>query len=192
MHATFTVVRACLFFIGRDTTSTTNLYTTCTQPVHHLYTTCTPPVHHLYTTCTPPVHNLYYQHVTYLFQGVFQPWQPCLHQMNVLQKNPTATFTEFMHAVFGTVFLALPHGNVEKFFVGHVFRVFLHPPSGVHAGKQREEDGGGGAGFIDGFSNVERGLPNVFGPNVRFHKTRQLRRQSIRSHQSNDQQAVKA
>jgi hypothetical protein len=163
IHATVTVVtRACLFFIGRDVA----------QRV--------PPYNQ--TINTP----------TYLFQGVFQAWQPRLHQMNVLQQDPTATFTEFVHAVFSTVFLALAHGNVEKFFVRDVFRVFLHPPSGVYPGKQREEDGGGGAGFIDGFSNVERGLPNVFGPNVRFHKTRQLRRQSIRPHQPNDQQAVKA
>ena len=73
--------------------------------------------------------------------------QPILHQVNVLQHEPSALLRQMRQVGSGPVLLALAHRQVDQLAVRDAVvafpRTILHPGGGVHAREQQEENGCG-------------------------------------------------
>mmetsp|Transcript_57669 Transcript_57669/g.137354 ORF Transcript_57669/g.137354 Transcript_57669/m.137354 type:complete len:402 (+) Transcript_57669:1360-2565(+) len=127
-------------------------------------------------------------------QRALQVFQPGLHQVNVLQHDPSTFLCHLVQAVQGDLLLALAHGDVQQLPVrlclAQLSSQGLDGGRGVHTWEQHEEEGGDGRGLFEGDLHVEGRLLHKVLAQVVDHELRQRGADAVLAHDAEQEEAL--
>mmetsp|Transcript_30652 Transcript_30652/g.69674 ORF Transcript_30652/g.69674 Transcript_30652/m.69674 type:complete len:931 (-) Transcript_30652:423-3215(-) len=128
------------------------------------------------------------------FQGTLQLLQPSLHEVDVLEHDPSTLLCHLREVVERNCLLALAHGDVQEAAVGlrdaQFFAQRLHRRRGVHAGEQNEEIGADRSRLLVRYLHVEGRLLNVVLTQVVDDKLSECSSNAILPHNAEEEEAV--